>query len=107
MLHFIPPGCTDERQPLDRDVFGALKYMYRRPFQRFAMGCKENGSGQWMLLISFEKLGTNSKPKYLKWIGEFMMMHLDLRRNQTTKGLANGKMNSTTKVIIDADHHDE
>jgi hypothetical protein len=31
-LHFIPAGWTDEVQPLDRDVFGALKAICRRLF---------------------------------------------------------------------------
>lgn len=34
-LHFIPAGWTDELQPLDRYVFGALKSMCRRLFHRF------------------------------------------------------------------------
>jgi hypothetical protein len=37
-LHFIPPGWTDELQPLDRYIFGALKSTCRRLFQRFCMG---------------------------------------------------------------------
>jgi hypothetical protein len=32
VLHFIPAGWTDELQPLDRDVFGALKRICRRLF---------------------------------------------------------------------------
>jgi hypothetical protein len=34
-LHFIPPGWTDELQPLDRYVLGVMKSMRRRLFQRF------------------------------------------------------------------------
>jgi hypothetical protein len=33
-LHFIPAGWTDELQPLDRYVFGALKAIGRRLFHR-------------------------------------------------------------------------
>jgi hypothetical protein len=33
-LHFIPPGWTDQLQPLDRYVFGALKSVCRRLFHR-------------------------------------------------------------------------
>jgi hypothetical protein len=33
-LHYIPPGWTDELQPLDRYVFGALKAICRRLFSR-------------------------------------------------------------------------
>jgi hypothetical protein len=33
-LHYIPAGWTDELQPLDRYVFGAMKAMCRRLFQR-------------------------------------------------------------------------
>jgi hypothetical protein len=69
------------------------------------MGCKVNGSGQWMLFTSFEKLGTNSKPKWFTCTGEFMKMHFDLRRNQISK--ANGKRNLTTQIIIHTDYHDE
>jgi hypothetical protein len=36
-----------------------------------------------------------------------MKMNLDLRRNQTTKAMANGKRNSTTKTIININYHDE
>ncbi len=32
-LHFIPPGCTDLLQPLDRRVFGGLKGMARKLFR--------------------------------------------------------------------------
>ena len=32
-LYFIPPGCTDLLQPLDRKVFGALKSTARRLFR--------------------------------------------------------------------------
>jgi transposase len=39
-LHFIPPGWTDELQPLDRYVFGALKSMCRRLFQRYCQECQ-------------------------------------------------------------------
>jgi hypothetical protein len=31
-LHFIPPGWTDEPQPLDRYIFGALKSTWRKLF---------------------------------------------------------------------------
>jgi hypothetical protein len=34
LLHFIPAGWTDEFQPLDRSVFGALKAMCRTLFAR-------------------------------------------------------------------------
>ena len=33
-LHFIPPGLTDKWQPLDRQVFGALKSSYRSMCRR-------------------------------------------------------------------------
>jgi transposase len=36
-LHFIPPGWTDELQPLDRYIFGAMKSICRRLFQRFCL----------------------------------------------------------------------
>jgi hypothetical protein len=36
-LHFIPAGWTDELQPLDRDIFGALKSISRRLFHRQRM----------------------------------------------------------------------
>jgi hypothetical protein len=35
ILHFIPAGWTDELQPLDPYVFGALKSACRRLFNRF------------------------------------------------------------------------
>lgn len=47
-FHFIPPGLTDEFQPLDRRVFGCLKaagktafrHLYRRnPEQKFSTRC--------------------------------------------------------------------
>jgi hypothetical protein len=38
-LHYIPPGWTDELQPLDRYVFGALKAICRRLFCRH---CQES-----------------------------------------------------------------
>jgi transposase len=41
ILHFIPPGWTDELQPLDRYIFGALKSICRRLFQRFCIGSAE------------------------------------------------------------------
>jgi hypothetical protein len=41
-VHFIPPGWTDEPQPLDRYVFGAMKSMCRRLFQRFCQ-CSDDG----------------------------------------------------------------
>jgi hypothetical protein len=37
-LHFIPPGLTDEFQPLDRIVFGVLKSHAKRLFhERFRL----------------------------------------------------------------------
>jgi hypothetical protein len=33
-LVFIPPGCTDRLQPLDRRVFGVLKVYARQPWRR-------------------------------------------------------------------------
>jgi hypothetical protein len=33
-LYFIDPGLTDEFQPLDRIVFGALKSLAKRLFQK-------------------------------------------------------------------------
>jgi hypothetical protein len=36
-LHFIPPGLTDEFQPLDRKVFGTLKAIARRLFHEGLM----------------------------------------------------------------------
>jgi hypothetical protein len=33
-LVFIPPGCTDRLQPLDRKVFGALKSFARQQWRR-------------------------------------------------------------------------
>jgi hypothetical protein len=38
-LLFIPPGMTDEFQPLDRYVFGVMKSNCRRSYRRF---CQEN-----------------------------------------------------------------
>jgi hypothetical protein len=35
VLHFIPAGWTDELQPLDRYIFGALKAMCKRLFHQF------------------------------------------------------------------------
>jgi hypothetical protein len=43
-LHFIPPGWTDELQPLDRYVFRALKSVCRRLFHRhhhLSDGCSD------------------------------------------------------------------
>jgi hypothetical protein len=40
-LYFIPVGWTDELQPLDRYVFGALKAVCRRLFTSF---CHEAGT---------------------------------------------------------------
>jgi hypothetical protein len=33
-LYFIPPGTTDEPQPLDRSVFAVLKAAAKKPFHR-------------------------------------------------------------------------
>jgi hypothetical protein len=52
--HFIPAGLTDERQPLDRRVFGALKSAGRRMFTRRAvleLGRRvEKGEAERMLI---------------------------------------------------------
>jgi hypothetical protein len=39
VLHFVPVGMTDECQPLDRAVFGALK---RQPARRFREQISQN-----------------------------------------------------------------
>jgi hypothetical protein len=42
-LWFIPAGHTDELQPLDRAVFGAVKSIFRR---RFAEQCHASPNGR-------------------------------------------------------------
>jgi hypothetical protein len=40
-LIYIPPGATDELQPLDRKVFGGLKSEARRIFREWAVDNQE------------------------------------------------------------------
>jgi hypothetical protein len=45
-LWFIPAGYTDELQPLDRGVFGAMKAMFRRLFEQALRTCLGNRIGK-------------------------------------------------------------
>jgi hypothetical protein len=42
-LWFIPAGHTDELQPLDRAVFGAMKSIFRRKFEAL---CRQSANGR-------------------------------------------------------------
>jgi hypothetical protein len=47
IMHYIPAGCTDELQPLDRFVFGAVKAISRKLYREWAWGqARHSVSGQ-------------------------------------------------------------
>jgi hypothetical protein len=62
-LHFIPPGWTDELQPLDRYVFGALKSVCRRLFHRHHLlsddGRTRKSDAICFLIEAWESLGVD------------------------------------------------
>jgi hypothetical protein len=63
-LHFIPPGMTDQFQPLDRKVFGELKAIARRLFHEGLMNnpnkIRDKASAVQDLLCAWEHVGSET-----------------------------------------------
>ena len=59
-LHFIPPGATDELQPLDRRVFGVLKATARRLFRERPTESRNKRQACADLRLAWECLGVDT-----------------------------------------------
>ena len=60
LLHFIPPGATDELQPLDRRVFGVLKATARRLFRERPTESRNKRQACADLRLAWECLGVDT-----------------------------------------------
>ena len=59
-LHYVPPGATDELQPLDRRVFGALKATARRLFRERSYETRNKREACQDLRKAWELLGSDT-----------------------------------------------
>lgn len=59
-LHYVPPGATDELQPLDRRVFGALKATARRLFRERSSQTRNKREACEDLRKAWENLGSDT-----------------------------------------------
>jgi hypothetical protein len=96
-LVFIPPGCTDQLQPLDRRVFGVLK-AYARQIWR----TRYHGTGAQKVIKPMVTRGTASQLALLILRGAFI--YLNWMRIKRERKLKQTIANSDTlyRLTIDA-----